>query len=529
MDRLLKLFGDLGGFWQGLNPAQRIAATSIGLITAGTLALLINLASRPQYTTLYSDLIPSDAQEMIEQLRTRQVPFELTHAGTAIQVPLERVYDLRLELAAQGLPSAGPVCFEIFNDSGLGLTPFQEKVRYRRALEGELSRTVSQIVAVESARVHINIPDRAVFRREQKKASAAVVVKLRTGRALGPSEAAGIGHMIAAAVEGLESGQVTILDTNGRLLSRPSSNEEDGLAVAAFDAQRVIEKTLASRAQRLLDAALGEGRSVITVSAVINRKRVEENEDRINPDETAVLSEQRTEEERSEYVPIASGVPGTQSNVTGAPGASATTAQPSTENVTRETLNFEITRTKSHTVIPMGGLQRLSVAVLVDGTYSISELPTGAEETEPAPPVYEPRSAEELGQITQIVQRAVGFDEERGDRIAVQNLQFRSPLADVGAGTSLPLWRSPELFLLLPSVARTLALLGGIFMLIFFVLRPALKQLAMANVLAASTGGRDGEGETGRLEVPKQAELLIPPSKDDARMAANTMRQWLRE
>ena len=217
MDRLAQLFADLGKFWQGLSSAQRIAALSIALITGGALALLVNLASRPQYTTLYSDLSPTDAQSIVEQLRTRQVPFELTHAGTTIQVPLQRVYDMRLELAAQGLPNSGPVGFEVFNDSGLGLTPFQEKVRYRRALEGELSRTISQIDSIESARVHINIPGRAVFRREQKKASAAVVVKLRSGRALGTDKAAGIGHLVSAAIEGLESDQVTLLDTKGRL------------------------------------------------------------------------------------------------------------------------------------------------------------------------------------------------------------------------------------------------------------------------------------------------------------------------
>ncbi len=528
MDRLEKLFADLAKFWQGLNSAQRIAALSIALITAGALALLVNMASRPHYTTLYSDLSPSDAQAMVEQLRTRRVPFELTHAGTAIQVPLARVYDLRLELAAQGLPSSGPVGFEVFNESGLGLTPFQEKVRYRRALEGELSRTISQIDSIESARVHINIPERAVFRREQKKASAAVVVKLRSGRALGPSEAAGIGHLVSAAVEGLESDQVTMLDTRGHLLARAGSGDEDGLAAAAFDAQRGIERSLAGRAQTLLDAALGEGRSVVTVSALIDRRRIEENQDRINPDETTVLSEQVTEEERSESSSTLGGVPGTPTNVPGAAGATAVGGSPSTETVTRATTNFEVSRTKSHTVIPMGGLQSLSVAVLVDGNYTTPDPAPGAEADAPLKPVYEPRSAEEIGQITQIVQRAVGFNEERGDQIAVQNLQFRSPLDDVGAAASLPFWRSPELFVLLPSVARTLALLGGIVMLIFFVLRPALKQLSMANVIASAPTEQRG-GEAGMLELPKQAELVIPISKDDARLAANTMRQWLRE
>lgn len=541
MDPLSKFLARIGGFWKGLNSAQRIAALSIVLIVGGTIALLGSIARQPDYATLYSDLSPEDARRILDELGAMDVPFQLTRAGTAVQVPLERVYDLRLELASRGLPSAGPVGFETFEDSGLGLTPFQEKVRFRRALEGELSRTIAKLASVDSARVHISLPDRAVFQRDRAKATAAVVLNLKQGRDLSPAEAAGIRHLIAGSVEGLDSAQVTLVDARGRLLARPGGGEDDALAADALDVQRSIEKVLAERAQNLIDAALGIGTSVVTVSAEIDRRRVEEQHDRIHPNETTVLSEQRTEETRSEPGPVSYGIPGTQGNVPGGFAPEAAATSPSTEQISRETVNFDVSRTKSHSVLPMGSVQRLSVAVLLDGRYEANPPSNAEEESAPEAPAYQPRSAEEIAQISEIVKRAVGFDEERGDRISVQNLQFRQPLGDVGAAP-VPFWRSPELLLVLPGLARIVVVLGGVLLLIFFVLRPALRQLALGNVIAPATSagvptvqgyagipGAAGAPAVG-AEIPiAPDEIHIPVTKDHAKAVAETMKQWLRE
>lgn len=532
MNGLEKLMQGMVGFWAGLSAAQRVAFVSIAMVTLGVAALLTNLASQEEYATLFSKLEPEDAARITDELATQNVPYHLSHAGTAIEVPAHQVYDLRLELAGKGLGTSGPVGFEVFNEGGLGLTPFQERVRYRRALEGELSRTIGALAPVNWARVHINVPEKAVFRRDRKKASASVVVNLAPGRSLDSGEVSGIGQLIAGAVEELEASQVTILDTSGRLLARPGSDEGDVLAAEALDVQRALEQKLTGHAQALLDAAVGAGKSVITVAAQVDRRRVEENQDRVNPNESAVLSEQRSEESRSEPTLLAGGIPGTRSNVPGGTGADEGGAPPSTESVTRETINFEISRSRSKTVVPMGALQKLSIAVLVDGKYVEQEAAEG--EATPAP-VYEPRSEEEIAQITEIVKRAVGFDAERGDQIEVQNMPFRSPLEDV-ATEPLPVWQSPELFMLLPGVARTIAVLCGLMLLIFLVIRPALRQLAMANLLVASATGDTSRVEAGESQDPELKKLTSEADrlahtlgKVDPKMIADAMKQWLRE
>jgi flagellar M-ring protein FliF len=532
-----QVLAQLTAFWRGLGAAQRVAFASIALIVAGALALLISLAGQPQYATLFANLEPADASKVVDALSSQQVPYRLSHAGTAVQVPAERVYDLRLELASEGLPASGSIGFEAFDQTSLGSTPFQERVRFRRALEGELARTIGQLEPVHWTRVHINLPDRKVFLREAAKPSASVVVSLRPGRSLSGSEVQGIGHLVAGAVEGLSVDQVTIVDTRGRLLARAGGGEdEDLMASEVLDVQRALERRLAARAQELLDAALGSGTSVVTVAASLDRRRVEEDQDRINPDETAVLSEQTTEETRTEPgASTSGGVAGAAANVPGGTGQETNTGGTAREEIARTTTNFEVSRTRSRTVKPMGEIEHLSVAVLVDGTYA---LPTTPSQTEAAAPErsYKPRTPEEIAQITEIVKRAVGFSERRGDEIEVQNLPFHSPLEDVAAPAP-SFWDRPELLTLLPGVSRALAVLLGICLLIFLVIRPALRQLTLANIVRASAeaGVPVAPGESGPAGEPlaklvSEAEKLRRQlASENPRLVADAMKQWLRE
>jgi flagellar M-ring protein FliF len=534
-----QILAQLVGFWRGLNAAQRIAFGAVALLGAGALALLVSLAGRPEYATLFANLEPSDASRLVDELDTQQIPYRLTHAGTAIQVPAERVYDLRLELATKGLPASGPIGFEAFDQTSLGATPFQERVRFRRALEGELARTISKLDPVHWTRVHINLPDRKLFLREAARPSASVVVSLRSGYSLSGGEIQGIGHLVAGAVEGLSVDQVTIVDTRGRLLARAGGgDDEDLMAAEVLDVQRALERRLAARAQELLDAALGSGTSVVTVSASLDRRRVEEDQDRIDPDESAVLSEQVTEETRTEPgATVSGGVAGASANVPGGTGGESGGGGTAREEITRTTTNFEVSRTRSRTVTPMGEIERLSIAVLVDGTYETPAAPPAAEEGAPAAPErsYRPRSADEIAQITEIVKRAVGFNEQRGDAIEVQNLPFHTPLEDVAAPAP-GLWERPEFFALLPGLSRTLAVLLGICLLIFLVIRPALKQLTLANIVraSASAGVPVAPGEIGPAEplaklVSEAEKLRRQLAAENPRLVADAMKQWLRE
>jgi flagellar M-ring protein FliF len=529
MATLEQLLAQLRGLWVGLSGAQRIALLSIALLTTGAVALLVQIGRTPDYGILYANLSPEDSAKILDELTTRNIEYRLTHAGTSIQVPNDRIYDLRLDLASEGLPAAGPVGFEVFEEGGLGMTPFQQRIRYRRALEGELGRTISRLAPVHWARVHVNIPEKAVFARKSQKPSASVVLSLVSGRTLESTQSRGIAQLVAGAVEGLDPNQVSILDSRGRMLARPSSDEGDALAADALDVRRSLERELSQRVQTILDAALGMGGSVVTVAATIDMRRVEETQNSVDPDQSVVVSEQRVEETRTEPALSAAGIPGTQSNVPGGPGAETSLSEPSTETISRETINFEVTRATSHTVIPIGALQRLSVAVLVDGTYVT---PEAVEGEAPGVATYQPRSTEELHQIAEIVKRAVGFDQERGDVIEVQNLPFRSPLATPEQEPSL--WQRPEVLLLMPGIVRAIAVIGGILLLALLVIRPALRQLATSSSGVVAVGGRAvragaaGEGAEA-IQLEESAELAVPLSKDQARLVADAMKQWLRE
>lgn len=534
MPGLDQLFTQIGAFWRGLAGAQRVALLSTVLITAGAIALVVNLGQRSDYGTLYANLEPDDAATIVDELKTLQVPFELSHAGTAIQVPVERIYDLRLELAQKGLPASGPVGLEVFDDSPLGMTPFQQRVRFQRAMEGELGRSITRLAPVHWARVHINVPDRRVFRREQNAASASVVVSLVSGQTLSAGEARGIAQLISGAVDGLETGNVSILDASGRLLLRPKGNEEEALAAEAIDTQRGIESQLANRAQNLLDAALGSGKAVVTVSAKVDMRRVESKADLVNPDQAAVVSEQRSEETRTEPNLTAGGVPGAAANLPGGPGDGGGAGGTSSETITRETINFDFSRTTERTVVPMGAIQKLSVALLVDGTYSVPEGTEVAEGEEPPAPQYQPRSEDEMNQLSEIVKRAVGFDTERGDVIAAHNVPFRSPLEDLPTPEAPGFLERPEMLMLVSPIMRVVAVLGGLMLLVMMVIRPTMKQLASAAAIAAPGGTgalAAGGNATGALEggEDEATDLSIPVGKADAKQVADAIRQWLRE
>ena len=532
LEGLSKIGPQLGAFWSQLGSGQKLAFLSIGLLTLGIGSLLVQVASEPEYSTLYANMSPEDASSVVDELTTASVPFRLTHAGTAIQVPVERVYDLRLELAAKGLPSSGPVGFEVFDDASLGMTPFQQQIHYRRALEGELGRTITRLEPVRWARVHINIPERTAFRRDRKQPTAAVVLSLAPGRSLSATESTGISQLIAGAVEELEASGVTIVDSKGRLLAKPQGEADAALAAGVLEMQRSIELDLTHRAQGLLDAALGSGASVVTIAAVINRQRFEETQDRVNPDESAVISTQTTEEARTTPAAAFGGIPGTPSNLPGGQPAETTGAQNGSETVTRETLNFDVTRSKSTTVVPMGELKRLSIAVLVDGTYLAPPPPAEGEEAPETPPpaTYQPRTEEELQTYTDIVKRAVGFDEERGDTIEVRNIAFRSPLEDFDI-TEPAFWETPLFHTLAPGVTRLILALGGLLLLVTMVLRPAMRQLSQSTARALAAPAESGGAVSAEgVKLPSQdAELAIPISKDQARQVAEAMRQWLRE
>jgi flagellar M-ring protein FliF len=373
------------------------------------------------YATLFSQLDREDAGALVTKLKELKVPYKLSSDEATIEVPEARVHELRLELAQAGLPRGGGVGFESFDKMRLGATEFEQRVLYRRALEGELARTIGSISAVQAARVHLVLPEKSVFVSRSEPAQASVVIKLRAGRVLSPGEIAGIVRLSASAVPGLGPERVTLVTTEGAMLhgaragNGPASADgtNGGLAdEGGTPTTRTIESGLEERARAMLERVLGPGHVDVRVSADLDSSRVEHSEDRYDPAKTALRSETASKEMAGGDGITAAGVPGAESNTPGGDATATTTAGSS--KVVREshTRNFEVDHVSEKRITTSGVLKRLTVAVVLDGVR-----PPGG-----GAPVL--RSKEELVKVAALVKAAVGVDEKRGDVVTVESVPF---------------------------------------------------------------------------------------------------------
>jgi len=432
---LLKLWVQLSGFWKGLPTPKRVALI---VATVGTLLLVsgvVLLESHEQYAYLFTELSTEDTAAVVEKLKAQQIPYRLDAAGTRVEVPESRVHELRLELASQGLPRGGGVGFEIFDKSQLGSTEFEQQVNLRRALEGELGRSIGTLRGVQAARVHLVMPERRLFVAGQERASASVVLKLRSPEGFSRDEIAGIVHLVASAVPGLSRDRVSVVSADGMTLHRPQLDGEAASGSGDLAEQgTLMGSQLENRAREQLERVVGPGLADVRVNVAINPATREKTQELYNKDTTALRSEHKVEEMTGgNQLPVA-GVPGAQSNLPDAkPGETETTTAPvGSGGVFRrtQTRNWEVDRLVEKTSTPPGEIQRLSVAVLVDQNQVVR----GGKVV----PV--PRTKEEVAALEDIVKKAVGFDTNRGDSLTIQSMAFhKDDLGDAGK-LSEPAW-----------------------------------------------------------------------------------------
>jgi len=502
-----------------LSPGKRLVVGGVALVSLLAFAALITVANRVDYRPLFSNLNAEDAGEITKKLKEQKVPYQISNDGKAILVPSDKVYDLRLSLASDGLPQGGGVGFEIFDRKNFGMTEFVQKLNYQRALQGELSRTISQIAGVESARVHLAIPEKSLFKDNEKPTTASVVLKMKGGRTLRDSEVQGIVHLVASSVEGMDPDHVTVLDSRGISLSKNSgSDPESKLSGSRQEAQRAFEKSEEDKLQSLLDKVVGSGRSVARISATFDYKQVERFEERYDPDNSAVRSEQRTEEKGGSTT-TASGVPGVQSNMNRAPAPSSTSGGGMKSD---ETMNYEVSRSTARTIEPVGQLAKVSVAVLVDGKYAV---PAGAKPG--TQPKYQPLSPDEMQKIDALVKSAVGFNQERGDQVTVQNIAFQ----DTGenAAEADPWYNAP--------VAQSGIKYGlialGFLALLFMVIRPLMRilkpeELEVEEPILIEQDAARLEAQRAEIAQRKTNQLeLIEKAKADPYQVAQILQNWL--
>jgi flagellar M-ring protein FliF len=465
----------LVSFLKSLGASRLMAMVAVTAALIGFFAFVIMRVTTPQMTTLFTDLSLEDSSAVIKDLERQSIPFEIRNDGAVIMVPKDKVTRLRMKLAEGGLPKGGGVGYEIFDKSdALGTTSFVQNINHLRALEGELARTIRAIDRVQAARVHLVLPERPLFARETPEPSASIVVRVRG--ALEPQQIRAIRHLVASAVNGLKPQRVSIIDEAGQLLADGASGATDN---AVGDERRAaFEKRMRTDIEAIVSSVVGAGRARVQLSADFDYNKITQTSDRFDPEGRVLRSSQTREEssvtaENNGQVTVGNELPGNQQN------AAAPTARDQSKK-TEETNNYEISRTTKTEVTEAGKVNRISVAVLVDGSYV---------KNEKGELVYQDRSAEQLDRIAALVRSAIGFDQKRGDQVEVVNLRFAeapvvAPLAEpAGLFGLLQFTKDDVMYVIELGVMMLLGLV-----VLFMVIRPLVKRIITAEEVASKAG-----------------------------------------
>jgi len=424
---------------KSISIGKRIALLILTVGFVAGFVFLMNWAGKPEFHPLYANLDANDAGIILNRLKEQKIPYRLSANGGTILIPQEKIYEIRMELASEGLPQGGSIGFELFDNTKLGMTEFAQNVNYQRALQGELVRTINGFEEVDSCRVHIVMPEKSLFIKDEESASASVVLKLRHGKWLTQQQVQGIVHLVSSSVSRMGPENVTVVDSNGRLLT--GSKDQSGIATLSsdqLDYQAQVERKLENRVLTMLEKALGANRAIVRVSCALNFKQYEMTEERFLPENQVVRSEQLFNETTREADPIPQGIPGIQSNLPeSSPAQNQTTDSENTTFAKQDrTVNYEIGKLTSRTLDPVGGMERISVAVLVDGTYQSNAKENGELEW-----TYVSRSPDELTKIENLVKSAVNFVAGRGDKVEVVNIPFETnQMALSEDGSMLETW-----------------------------------------------------------------------------------------
>jgi flagellar M-ring protein FliF len=528
-----QIIAQIQNLFKSISIGKRIVllALTVGSITG--FVFLMNWAGKPEFHPLYSHLDANDAGVILSRLKDQKIPYQLATNGSTILIPHELIYETRMALASEGLPQGGSIGFELFDNTKLGMTEFAQNVNYQRALQGELARSINGFEEVDSCRVHIVMPEKSLFIESEEAASASVVLKLRHGKWLSQQQVQGIVHLVSSSVSRLNPKNVTVVDSNGRLLTgRHSVAGVTTLSSDQLDHQLKVERKLENRVLSMLEKALGVNRAIVRASCALNFKQHELTEERYLPENQVVRSEQTFNETAKENDLIPKGIPGIQSNLPESKGALNQTSQDENTTFVKQdrTVNYEIGKLTSRTLEPVGGIERISVAVMVDGTYQSNVTEDGQTQL-----AYMPRTAEELTKIENLVKRAVNFDVERGDQVEVVNIPFESTQIDQSEAQS-----AVDRWLVHLKKYRPYfkyAFLSLFLILSFmFVVKPLIKWLTAHTADDAEILGQLPK-TVGELENEYGADPKLLAFKDeisqlvtsDNEASVGVMRDWLKE
>jgi flagellar M-ring protein FliF len=482
------------GIFNKLSMQQRLLIGGIAVVSIVVLGFVLFSFNEPDYAALFTNMAPEDASKVVESLTSSKTPYKIEDNGSTIRIPKDKVYETRLSLASKGIPSSGIVGYEIFDKSTMGMSEFMQKLNYKRALEGELSRTIMQIDEVAGARIQIVVPQKTVFKEEEKEPTASVIIKLKGRSTLSEANINAIANLISSSVEGMRPGKVTILDTQGRLLSKEL---DEGPAARSsskqYEIKQNIESYLSQKAQSILDNVVGYGNAMVQVNADIDFDQVEKTMELYDPESQVAVSEQNIKGENS----------------------GKTSGDSTTANNENSTTNYEISKTLQKVIAGTGNIKRLSVAAV------INDIPSTVKNGDNIKTVFKTRSEDQIRKLEEILKNAVGIDPQRRDQFSIVSMPFETTKEDgqeeSGIASILNNEKYTNYILLFVAVGAAMFILKGLMgrlknekILIGKVNSPAL----------ASSAGQDDD----LFFVPPQQQLggserpsaALPPKKKKA-------------
>jgi len=492
---------------RNLGPLRLASLGAIGFALIAFFVFVVARMTSPGYGLLFSGLDPSDSSAIVQRLDTQNVPYQLKADGAEILVPQDQVTKLRLELAGEGIPSGGSIGYEIFDRAdALGTTNFVQQINQIRALEGELARTIRSLKQVKSARVHLVMPKRELFSRDQAEPTASVVLVLQ-GSTLDKEQVSAIQHLVSSSIPGMKANNVSVIDNKGNLLARGADGGDGQDSANMEDMRRSYETRLTRSIEDLLAQTLGPDKVRAEVNANLDFNQVTTNTENFNPDGQVVRSTQTVEEndssnekQQDNNVSVANNIPNPPASQAGAGSNSQSQNQRN-----EETVNYEISKTTQVEVKQSGNVKRISAAVLVDGTYTTD---TNGNQ------VYAPRPQAELDQIATLVKSAIGFDEKRGDVVQVVNMQFTAPDQSAAAPFEIMGFEKQDLM----RIAELLVLSLIAVLVLLLVVRPLLNRLlALPGVaqpglaLAGPAGAALPPGAAAALAIPGPGGVAALP------------------
>lgn len=498
---------------------MRLALGVLLFVAIGIVGLV--MGRQAEWRVLYSNLADKDGGAVIAQLSTLNVPYKYTEGGGAILVPADRVHDVRLKLASLGLPKGSVNGFEMMESNRFGMTQFQERLTFQRGLEGELTRSIQALSSVQSARVHLALPNQNGFFREQQKPSASVLLSLHPGRALDRTQLAGIVHLVASSVPEMNPSAVSVLDDSGKLLSA----NPDGSGAMGADAEQLqyvqqIEQLYSRRILDILEPLVGKQNVKAQVTAELDFSQTESTTESHKPNQTpdsgAVRSQQLVESTNGAQAGPPSGVPGATTNQPPAQPAAPINGQPQTlaaagqaggagansSSKKESIINYEVDKTVRVVKGATGVIKRINAAVVLNNQSSTDDK---------GKVTSIPLTEAQLEKMTALVRETVGFSQDRGDSVNVVNAAFAAPVVD---STEIPVWRQPEVVDLARSLAWPLGTLGLAALVLLGVIRPAMKSLAQPPAVADPLGEeRGGQLDALESEQPDRPQLGGPDAE----------------